>query len=375
MEVANFRMIRLGRELRQLSQTGLAKLASVPQATLSRIESGLRPASDAELGKLATALELPLEFFFEPDAPAAAPIFRKRAIRSRTTLDMIQARLNLAVLIGRRVMDAGVEINAPLAFPAVGDVPPDDPGLAASMLRRAWRMPAGRVDDVTALVEAAGGIVLRVDFGTDAASAALVSPLGDSRLWFLINAQETSGDRVRLSMSHEIGHAIMHRWVPNHDERQEEDQAFAFATALTLPRDDFDRRVPPNLTLGQARDLKRVYWISIQAIVLTAHARGLITRARYESLYRQISARGWRHDEPEPVPIEQPTVWPSVLSVHREHHRYTDDDIALIARVTPDVLADLFPENFARRLRLIAGGATSSGNGPRLTVRDAAWDR
>jgi Zn-dependent peptidase ImmA (M78 family)/transcriptional regulator with XRE-family HTH domain len=371
MEAANFRMVRLGRELRQLSQTALAKLAGVPQANLSRIEGNLRNATQTELTRIAAALELPEAFFLEPGAPAATPMFRKRAIRSKAINDMIQARLNMAVLIAKRTMDAGIEIDVPLAFPTIGDAAPDDPAVAAGLVRRKWGMPPGRVDNITALVEAAGGIVLRVDFGTDAASAALVTPLGDTRLWFLINTQETSGDRVRLSISHEVGHALMHRWVATQNEQHEEDQAFAFATEFTLPRDEFDRRVPPNLTLGQARDLKRAYWISIQAIVLTAHARGLITRARYESLYRQISARGWRHDEPEPIPIEQPTVWPSVLSVHREHHGYSDDDLAAIARVTPDVLADLFPENFSRRLRLIRGGGAADPAGPRLTIRDA----
>ena len=99
------------------------------------------------------------------------------------------------------------------------------------MLRRAWRLPTGRVDDVTALVEAAGGVVLRVDFGTDAASAALLAPLGESRLWFVINTQETAGDRARLTLAHELGHAVMHRWIPTRDERRDENDAFTFATA------------------------------------------------------------------------------------------------------------------------------------------------
>jgi Zn-dependent peptidase ImmA (M78 family)/transcriptional regulator with XRE-family HTH domain len=369
MPSPNFRMVRLAREMRRLSQTRLAALAKVPQANLSRIEANLRAATDEEITRLAAALELPTEFFFEPDAPAAAPMFRKRSIRSKGVNDMIQARLNTAVLAARRIIDAGVEIDASLAFPELDEVPVDNPAEAASMLRRAWRMPAGRVDDVTALIEAAGGIVLRVDFGTDAASAALLAPLGEGRLWFLVNTQETAGDRVRLTLAHELGHAVMHRWIPTRDEKREEDHAFTFATALTLPPDEFDRRIPGDLTLSRARDLKRAYWMSIQAIVLTAHARGLITKTRYQSLYHQVSARGWRYDEPETIPIEQPTIWPSVLNVHSTHHRYSDDDLAAIARITPDTLADLFPESFTRRLRVLPGGGDDGGTTPRLTIR------
>lgn len=369
MPTANFRMVRLAREMRQLSQTGLATKAGVPQANLSRIEGNLRPASDDEVQRLASALELPIGFFYEPDAPAAVPMFRKRAIRSKTTNAMVQARLNTAVLAAQRIIDAGVEIDAVLAFPEVGEVSADDPVEAARMLRRAWRLPEGRIDNVTALVEAAGGIVLRVDFGTDAASAALLAPLGENRLWFLINTQETAGDRVRLTLAHELGHAVMHRWIPTRDEKLEEDQAFTFATALTLPPEDFNRRIPAELTLSRARDLKRGYWMSIQAIVLTAHARGLITKARYQSLYRQISARGWRHDEPESIPLEQPTIWPSVLNIHRTTHHYSDDELAAIARVGPDTLADLFPESFKRRLRVLPGGGGGEDGAPRLTIK------
>ena len=372
MAPPNFRMVRLARQMRQLSQTRLATLARIPQANLSRIEANLRPASDDEITSLAAALELPPEFFFEPDAPAAAPMFRKRAIRSKSVNDMIQARLNTAVLGARRIIDGGVAIDAPLTFPEIDEVPVDNPTEAARMLRRAWRMPEGRVDDVTALIEAAGGIVLRVDFGTDAASAALLAPLGEGRLWFLVNTQEAAGDRVRLTLAHELGHAVMHRWIPTRDEKREEDLAFTFATALTLPPEEFDRQIQGDLTLSRARDLKRAYWISIQAIVFTAHTRGLITKARYQSLYRQVSARGWRHDEPENIPVEQPTIWPSVLNVHRTHHRYSDDELAAIARMTPDTLADLFPENFARRLRVLPGGGGGGGNAPRLTIRPPA---
>jgi len=93
----------------------------------------------------------------------------------------------------------------------------------------------------------------------------------------------------------------------------------------------------------------------VQAIIRAALDRQLIPRARYTSLYKQISARGWRRDEPDSVPVEQPRVWPTALEVHRARHRYNDDEFATVARLEVDDLADLFPRNFAPRLRLIRG--------------------
>jgi Zn-dependent peptidase ImmA (M78 family)/DNA-binding XRE family transcriptional regulator len=356
MSIVNFRLLRLGRDLRGLSQAVLAATSGVSQPHLSRIEAGMRAATPGELDALAAAMALPAAFFTEPDVPAAAPLFRKRAIRSARANRRIQARINTAVLCARRVLDAGIDVAAPYSFPEAGDISRASPAEASRAIRRAWQLPSGRIDDVTAVVEAAGGVVLHVDFGTDDASAALVSALGEPRLWFLVNTRETAGDRVRITLAHELGHAVMHRFLPVHDEGELEREAYEFAATLTLPPEEFNRRVGPDLTLLRARDLKRSYWISIQAIVKAAHDRDLIAASRYTSLYKQISARGWRRVEPDPVPVETPTIWPAALSVHRSRHGYSDEELAHVARVTPEELAALFPHDFAPRLRLVAGG-------------------
>jgi Zn-dependent peptidase ImmA (M78 family) len=297
---------------------------------------------------LAEALELPSSFLIEPGVPAAAPLFRKRAIRSVKRVSTIQARLNTAVLIAQRLLNAGVELDPPQTFPEPGEFPAHEPARAAEELRRAWRLPVGRVDDLTAVIESAAGIVLYVDFGDDDATAAFISTPGDERMWFLLNSREHAGDRLRLSLAHELGHAVLHRRLPAAQESEQELQAFQFAAALLLPADVFDRAIPYDaLTLARARILKQTYWISIQAIIRAAYNRGRIGRDRYTSLFKQLSARGWRTDEPVPIPREHPQLWPEVLRVHREHHGFSDQEMAGIARVDLSTLSDLFPDDFA----------------------------
>jgi Zn-dependent peptidase ImmA (M78 family) len=344
----NFRMLRLARELRGSTQTLLAAAAEIPQARLSRIESGQLDATDIDVAVLAGVLRLPLAFFIEPGVPAAVPLFRQRVTRSVKRQAMIQARLNTAVLIAQRLLDAGIDLDAPQTFPDPGEFPAHEPVRAAEELRRAWRLPVGRVDDLTAVIENAAGIVLYVDFGADEASAAFISTPGDERMWFLLNTRERSGDRLRLSLAHELGHAVLHRRLPTADETDQELQAFQFAAGLLLPADTFDRAVPYDaLTLAKARALKETYWVSIQAIIRAAYDRRRITRDRYTSLHKQLSARGWRTNEPIVIPPETPRLWPEVLRVHREHHGYTDADLASVARVTHETLAELFPSDFA----------------------------
>jgi Zn-dependent peptidase ImmA (M78 family)/DNA-binding XRE family transcriptional regulator len=360
----NFRMVRLARELRELTQTGLAKEAGLPQARLSRIETGQVDPTTDDVEALARALSVPTAFFSEAGTPAAAPLFRKRAIRSVRRLMSIQARLNTAVLIAQRLLDAGVDFDAPQRFPDPGDFAADDPTAAASTLRRDWRLPVGRVDDVTAVIEAAGGLVLRIDFGTDDATAAFISTPRDGRLWFLINTRETAGDRVRLSLAHELGHAVLHRMLPSHDEAELELQAFTFAAALLMPADQFDQAVPLNaLTLAHARRLKGTFWVSMQAIIRAAYDRKRISKDRYTSLFKQLSARQWRTNEPDPIALERPRLWPEVLRIHRDDHGYSDSDLAGLAQVTPELLADLFPEHFAVQpapLRLVSTRRTDA---------------
>lgn len=351
----NFRMVRLGRELRDLTQTDVAKRGGPEQTRLSRIEGGTLEPSEADVHSIATILELPESFFYEPGTPAAAPLFRKRAIRSKRKLARIQARLNAAVLIASRLLDAGIEVAPPNRFPEVGELAPDEPRRAAEMLRRDWRIPVGPVESVTELIESAGGIVLRADFGSDDASAALLTLPGDTRLWFLVNTLEDSGDRVRLSLGHELGHGVLHRLLPSIDEGETELQAFTFASALLLPPDSFDRLVPyDGLTLSEARRLKARFGVSIQAIVRAAYERKRISKARYSSLFKQISARQWRTTEPDPIPLEMPHIWPAAIDVHRSEHGFSDDAMAELAKVDMPTLGELFPEQFQRRPRLRA---------------------
>lgn len=351
----NFRMVRLGRELRDLTQTEVAGRGGPEQTRLSRIEAGTLDANQADIQAMAEVLELPESFFYEPGAPAGAPLFRKRAIRSKRKLGRIQARLNTAVLIASRLLDAGIKVAPPNRFPEVGELASDEPQRAAEILRRDWRIPIGPIESVTELIEGAGGIVLRADFGSDDASAALLTLPRDARLWFLVNTLEDSGDRVRLSLGHELGHGVLHRLLPSVDEGETELQAFTFASALLLPQESFDRLVPyDGLTLSEARRLKARFGVSIQAIVRAAYERKRISKARYSSLFKQISARQWRTSEPDPIPLEIPHIWPAAINVHRDDHGFSDETMADIAKVDLPTLGELFPEQFQRRPRLRA---------------------
>ena len=82
-------------------------------------------------------------------------------------------------------------------------------------------------------------------------------------------------------------------------------------------------------------------------------------RSRF-GLYKQLSARHWRIVEPEPIALEEPRLWPDVIRVHREVHGYDDSELAAIAHVHVQLLADLLPEFFRVRPRLRAVTASDA---------------
>ena len=71
-----------------------------------------------------------------------------------------------------------------------------------------------------------------------------------------------------------------------------------------------------------------------------------MSRDQHMRLYRQLSARGWRRAEPGFVPLERPTLLTEALAVHREVHGYSDADLAEIAGLDLDRLAELLPDHF-----------------------------
>jgi hypothetical protein len=79
---------------------------------------------------------------------------------------------------------------------------------------------------------------------------------------------------------------------------------------------------------------------------MRAHQIGVISRSELSRLFREISARGYRNDEPVKIAAEQPSLLSSALRIHREQHGYSELELADLVQVEPRVLAQLLPEHF-----------------------------
>jgi Zn-dependent peptidase ImmA (M78 family) len=119
----------------------------------------------------------------------------------------------------------------------------------------------------------------------------------------LLNA-DLSIDRKRWTLAHEVGHLVLHS---NYMDPDAETQANDFAAELLMPCHVIESDLH-SLTPSRLLALKKVWGVSMQAIVEHAHRLEKVSAADRTRFYRTMNARGWRRHEPgaDGIPDERP---------------------------------------------------------------------
>ncbi len=352
----NSALFKLAREASGLTQSELARRSGIAQGTISKYEKALVLPSEGQIVGLADALGFPPVFFADAESRPAGVMYRTRTLRSAKREGHVRARLNLARLVATKLLE-DIDIDVVSRFPDADSVF-DDPDQAAGELRRAWSVPPGPIESVTELIELAGGIVVHCDFGTDQAIAAYMHPLGDPIRWFFVNAQIQAGDRLRFSLAHELAHAVLHEGALTPDTRIAETESNRFAGALLLPADELRRDLPRGrVRLEDLIELKRRWGVSAQTIAMRARQIDAISTEELTRIYRELSYRGWRTNEPVQVAVETPTVLSAALTIHRGDHGLSNEDIARMSSMSLGFMRELLPTHFPdptrRTLRVV----------------------
>lgn len=346
-------LLALRRRMRGLSQGKLALLASVSQATLSKIEQGLREAPDDLIDRFAIALQCNRSFFFQAEreygSPMSAhPMFRKRTSVGQKVIDRIIAELN--VRIGHvRTFLASVDFTPELPLPQyhVEDFSGDVEAIAENV-RRAWYVPRGPIRSLTEYVERAGCIVMPCDMEEAHIDGVSYRVPGLPPLIFLNKNQPA--DRMRFSLAHELGHLVMH----SYPSPEMEMEANKFAAALLMPRTDIAPELS-NLTLEKAAYMKPVWRVSMAALLMRAKSLGKLDQYKSEYLWRQMSMRGYRLSEPPELDFdkEQPAVIGALLRNLTDELEYGENELECILHLQYDELAALYGLRRTHGLRVV----------------------
>lgn len=330
---ANPEMLVLAREVRGLTQKDLAHLSGIDQGRISRYEGGIRDIPQNELQVLSNLLNFPVPFFLQNGrrlGPETGDLFhRKRKTATALNQKKIDGLMNIYRMGVEQLLN-DIDLEAPFTIPQIdiygsnGDIEH-----IAALVRATWRMPSGPVRNLIAQLEAASCMIFRIDFGTDLIDEAVqwVKPLPPI---ILVNSR-ASGDRLRFSLAHALGHLVMH-----HNETpyaKMEDEADNFASAFLMPADDIIDEITP-VTIDHLLQLKPYWKVSMQALVHRAKDIGIITERRFTSLYQMLSRAGYRKNEPFPILQEQPEQIKALLTMYREDLRYSDMELASLVRLS-----------------------------------------
>jgi Zn-dependent peptidase ImmA (M78 family) len=179
-----------------------------------------------------------------------------------------------------------------------------------------WQLPQGPAKNVIRHIENAGCLVIKLDFGT--------RKIDGCSGWI--------GDVPVITVVHEFGHLIMHRYPSPDNERE----AFAFACELLMPTAEIEPMLRP-LSLDKLAQLKLYWAVSMHAIAWNAEMIGAI-RPSTTRLYRaKLGARGWLQHEPydDEMAREEPTLLQEIISTYREDLEYTENDLARLLLLLP----------------------------------------
>lgn len=332
--VLNPQMLVLAREARGMTQAELSVKMAVGQGTLSKIETGMLPASDEIFAAISNALDFPRDFFFEPGRPYGLPPFhyRRRKKLSGKALGKIVAEMNIRrIHLSKLLLSFDRKSNG--FIPEFdrneylgGRKAPTTPEDAARLVRETWMLPRGPVANMVDLLESNGGIVIPCEFGTDLIDA-MSQRIDGLPVLFFVNIHSPA-DRLRHTLAHELGHMVLHTISVSDDEVME-DEADAFAGAFLLPADEIRPQLR-KFDLRQLANLKSYWKVSMAAIAVRASRLNLITPYQSKMFWIEMSKLGYRKREPNEPPKEHPSLLKQMISFHMKKLGY---DIVEMARL------------------------------------------
>lgn len=307
--------LREARLLRGLTAKSVAVSLNVGQVRYSRLENSESASlvSSVELAALSSALGFDEKYFLAPTSTniqSEDMCFRAKKSLTKTSIATIGSWAGICGDILHEVFKTATPI--PLGLPTLATRPGPEP--AALDLRRHMGLEDYEpIAHLTRRMERAGIYVFSAPFeaGTSSRHDAVSMWVGSQRQYPIVLLRDIkSWERIRMSLAHELGHLVLHRYGK---PETAEEEAFAFGGALLMPLAAFRASWPTRVTLGTLLPLKLKWGVSIGAIIERGFRAGLLRPETRTTLYKQLSSRrhpdtgltwrvrepGWDEREPE----------------------------------------------------------------------------
>lgn len=336
--------LREARRYRRLTITSLSEKAGVSKQMVSRYERGTAQPGLDIFQKIVRTLQFPFDFFTGTnkfDYKDEGTYFRSR-LTSTQSEKMPSETYKKAAGLVRNMFGEYVE------FPSLlqEEITSRSPRAAAVQLRKLWGLGDKPIKNILRLLESHGILVALVNSGSEKidAHSGYVDVNQHRYYVVLVDANSTTFFRQQFSLTHELGHFILHsnsvepQSLDSQEYRQMEKEADEFAAEFLLPAQAFENSISGNLmNLNEYAQLKMKWYVAAGAMVHRARSLRLINANQYLRLQKRISARGWRKQEKLDGIVK-----PSKPELLRESLDLLEDADVLQARELPGILNDKY---------------------------------
>lgn len=337
--------IVLARESRGYTQKDLANLLGIEQGTISKIEKRIIEPNDNLVERISQILNYPIDFF-------EAPLFRVQGLyRMKLSMPVSKFKTCEAVMtiVERHfsILHDAVELPE-INIPSWNIEKSGSPEMAAIFTRESWRIPKGRIEDLTKLLENNGIVVISLDLGDLDA----LSTFSETHQPIIFLNKRRTSDRLRFNLAHELGHFVLHWRKIVSEERDKEKEANEFASEFLMPTRDIESQLF-RLTLDKITELKRYWKTSMKAIVRKAYTLNAMTKDQYYYLNKQFNYMGYAKGEPELFPAEKPHLFNEILGLYINELNYTKEELAKLLKISVSELESLYFGRTSIKLRVL----------------------
>ncbi|MDP1811800.1 MAG: XRE family transcriptional regulator [Sediminibacterium sp.] len=327
MQMLNVEILKLAREARYITQNELAGLLGIEQGTISKIEKEILTADEKLIKKIAAVLDFPISFLCQDRKVISVEgHYRRKMYTPVKKMKQHIAQMTITEWHFSSLID---EIELPETKLPHWDVINDgSPALCAKFLREFWKIPKGRITNLTKLIEDHGIVVLILDLDEMDGFSTYFN--GNIPVIFI--NKNLSPDRFRLTLAHELGHLIMHFGNKISPERDLEAEAFELAIELLVPENNI-RPYLTGLSIEKLADLKSYWYVSMQALLRYANTLGMVTSNQYRYLWMQMGSLGYRKKEPVNIPAEAPGILTEILNAYLTELGYSKQELATVMQM------------------------------------------
>lgn len=336
MQKFNSEILILAREARYITQVELSAMLGVEQGTISKIEKEILTADDKLVEKISRALDFPISFFYQDKKVMTVEgHYRRKVSTPVKKMKQYAAQMTIAEWHFLKLMD---EIELPETRLPTWDVIEDgSPAMCAKHLRDFWKIPKGRVTNLTKLIEDNGIVIIPLDLGEMSGFSTYIN----GNIPVIYVNSNLSPDRYRLTIAHELGHIIFHFGNKVSQERNLESEAYEFAIELLVPEGNI-RPYFTKISIDKLADLKSYWYVSMQALLRYANTLGMVTQNQYKYLWIQMGSLGYRRNEPVSIPTEKPGLITEIVNAYVSDLGYSKEELASVLQMNVSELERIY---------------------------------